>query len=1240
MATVHCAHGQGEIVKTETVRGRTQHLVKGRGFKAWCNAEDVRTASDGNLFSVQFEPGMGRKHKGLDPELLAGNDHMDYVAATTVEPATHVNEDNSTTLPYNPSPQYPTEMFSQDANIQPGENEIDADKRTSPADSRTLKKGPKGQWPGPDPKLFAKSAGGAGFAQHHGGIQPEDVDPEYLEQGHPISHNLDEEGGAHYLGGIRHWLDGPSDAPDVPADYWYKHPEGYPHGPEGHPATHEHPRANDWPVANLSNKYIHLGALEDPTSPVGRWRRDPIQFLYARAYALADAADGPGLAEYGRLVEADAMLREGAWTDVRNKALRLRREGAVTVYDVSPNGIYARVEGDHGTYDTMIVKSAGLGGSSGQSISDWHCDCEWGRWAFKRKLTYVGRLCSHGYAAYLEMESDKHKGNPGRFQRSAGVVEDFKKYVKDSNEGHVDHGAADNFISLAMEPLSDVDVDTLYSYVDDHHTEKEDRDYKTASDEIDPNWGPPGSNSTDSLYPFTSAGGSVEGPADFTQHAWELGASLKSADVLRTTPHSLTPDMVFVPGPDDSEFVDVTKDERKTTGPDQITKKSKIDSNWVDHAQVKYDDHEPIARFSHVDAMGNGYTPASLWRFADGGVFGDIPAVPPGDPGKPIESGPPGDFLPVEGPRGGTSPVPTGQELARGNSPTGGAGSGNPLSDFAPTAPGLLTGHEGRVIRADEYDPNDTRDKRGILPSVSPPGGSRPSEDMQPASPGLGPTGGHPGGTGPPAPGPIAPPAAPAGASPDQPAGVGTTPAPTGTVNQSAGTSTLGGGGGWTPNADTSAIGPGDYKINQGDTLSGIAERAGMGGDYQSLADSNKIADPNVINAGDTINIPGAPPVGGPEAAPPDVGGLSDKTGGWHYADSYTHSDTNPGDLESPDKRKNPPTGSPAPAAPPAKSGLPQGMDPGLDSKNPPANPSGHGSVNTNAPVPMSSGSTTAYGPSAYDPMAEPGAAQTGTPGMGGGGGGGFDPSMISDIVSPIAGVAESVMGGLGGLGGILGSLTYVADNQLLDKLRNLSGQDPPLGNMDSHNDEVRGVVEELRDRGYDTDQLVAMVRHADDKRDADEGGAYGRPGGGDWADLPFAGSGPDPKLWYGTSEDYVDDNEKDNREDVTSGEGDATKYTKPGQGPRQKASVRRQGEQGNDIVRQFQASGGGALAEESSGGNYSDAVIAERAQHFLKTAGRHFSLADQRELEAEFHPLGARNLPTEEDLAGTHYLD
>ena len=60
---------------------------------------------------------------------------------------------------------------------------------------------------------------------------------------------------------------------------------------------------------------------------------------------------------------------------------------------------------------------------------------------------------------------------------------------------------------------------------------------------------------------------------------------------------------------------------------------------------------------------------------------------------------------------------------------------------------------------------------------------------------------------------------------------------------------------------------PQTYKIAPGDTLSGIAKKFGYGGDYQTLARANNIANPNLISAGATITIPDRPV--NPTAPPP-----------------------------------------------------------------------------------------------------------------------------------------------------------------------------------------------------------------------------------------------------------------------------------------------------------------------------------------------------------------------------------
>jgi hypothetical protein len=112
----------------------------------------------------------------------------------------------------------------------------------------------------------------------------------------------------------------------------------------------------------------------------------------------------------------------------------------------------------------------------------------------------------------------------------------------------------------------------------------------------------------------------------------------------------------------------------------------------------------------------------------------------------------------------------------------------------------------------------------------------------------------------------------------------------------------------------------------------------------------------------------------------------------------------------------------------------------------------------------------------------------------------------------------------------------------------------------------------------------------------------------------PYEGSGGHQRDWIGTSEDYVNEHEKPRYEDLTEQpDDDIIKYTEndhPPQGPGQK-----------------------------QGGRFTDDDIASQAQGFLRTAGRNFSMAEQRALEDEEHHLGARNLDGL-DLSGTHYED
>lgn len=105
--------------------------------------------------------------------------------------------------------------------------------------------------------------------------------------------------------------------------------------------------------------------------------------------------------QYLSFLTKDAEAREAAWSDVRSKALRLRREGAVEVLAFNPYEIKTRVKGDTGIYGTVVVRK----NAWGQGITWYDCTCPWGQWAYRRQRSYVGRLCSHALASYYEMQS-------------------------------------------------------------------------------------------------------------------------------------------------------------------------------------------------------------------------------------------------------------------------------------------------------------------------------------------------------------------------------------------------------------------------------------------------------------------------------------------------------------------------------------------------------------------------------------------------------------------------------------------------------------------------------------------------------------------------------------------------------------------------------------------------------------------------------------------------------------------
>lgn len=103
----------------------------------------------------------------------------------------------------------------------------------------------------------------------------------------------------------------------------------------------------------------------------------------------------------------DARLAK--WIDVRNKAIRIRNNAGVKVVRIDSDVVVTEVRGDHDTYTVELYRQDPWS----FAISIWTCSCPWGDWAFKRQVTYVGRLCSHALASLYEVQSlENRKDSP------------------------------------------------------------------------------------------------------------------------------------------------------------------------------------------------------------------------------------------------------------------------------------------------------------------------------------------------------------------------------------------------------------------------------------------------------------------------------------------------------------------------------------------------------------------------------------------------------------------------------------------------------------------------------------------------------------------------------------------------------------------------------------------------------------------------------------------------------------
>lgn len=545
---LHTAYGVGEVIAEDTERGSKSYLVKGAGWQVWVPETQVRTAD------------------------------------------APVDTSNSVTLPYDPTPQHQAYPATE-STILPGEMTIDADERTSPADSLTFdhaETSEAGPYPGPAPHLFARRTAGErvlpwtnedwerveenrlpedDYAGHPDSLPYPPTEQDYAEweARHPhLSHIRQAYPGRHREEPHPEMvLDGGEEVWDS-EDWLATHPgpvfndareqERYEQWVEKHTGqgelgdkflhTYEPVHASYRP-AGLSDKYADVHGYVDPMSVTAQLADDPIGFMERKAAQWeADHPLDPRIGHAMDLEAIDPQIRTAAWKDVREKAKRLRREGNVTVHESNPQAIYASVVGDHGTYETVIVQ--GKTYNTGGNLGSWICECPWGRWAFKRKVSYVGRFCSHALATYMEMRAGKPNKKPRTvpYGRSASLHEAMP-YTED---GYVE---GDGWIP---------------------------------GEDFDP-------NDRDEM--------------DIMRAVWEqekadrirAQGSIHEAVPLSLRPRRLTPDFIVNDTDEpitEVQTVDVEEDERTTTGPDQIV-----------HFAAQFSDPDASPIDATAEAAGN-----------------------------------------------------------------------------------------------------------------------------------------------------------------------------------------------------------------------------------------------------------------------------------------------------------------------------------------------------------------------------------------------------------------------------------------------------------------------------------------------------------------------------------------------------------------------------------------------------------------------------------------------------------
>lgn len=517
-------YGTGTVVDEQTVRGVTSYKVEGPEFSMWLTAAQI--------------PEFGQMQWDERPRVI---------------------QDNSTTLPYNPRPQF--HPHDGTSTIQPNQH-LDPEKRLSPADSVTFQPGSRAPI-GPSNHLFAgrhttaaemdiDNAGDLGYedglkygeGERRKGLDymplnldymrawPSEIRDQYTRGfSEGVAEAYPDAGTTQYFTGAT-TTDMSYNSTSIDEEF----PGGLNTGESDDTAFMmgaSYSYAPEDIQDRLGSKYADVPTDVDHGSITAKLEHDP-HIVASTLSVVAEERNGgvsDRVAQQMALEASDSRIRTAAWADVRAKGVRIRGENGVDTIGATPESIYAYVLGDHDVYETIVVRGAAFTGNN--SITEWDCTCEWGHWAFKR-MTYHGRLCSHAYAAYLEMQSQhKRKDKSKQWYASKGATNrtaalDWQHWDESENG----NGA---YAELGSHTLFVEDDRSQSWYIYDETTQEE----------------------------VTSgrSGGKAAAEAAASERDLTAARYPREDGQLSLEPGTLTPDLRFVPNTHERRRIDVTAGE-------------------------------------------------------------------------------------------------------------------------------------------------------------------------------------------------------------------------------------------------------------------------------------------------------------------------------------------------------------------------------------------------------------------------------------------------------------------------------------------------------------------------------------------------------------------------------------------------------------------------------------------------------------------------------------------------------